>query len=90
MGDHKPIGVDQLPPQVLEAFKAIKAGGVSGLIQIETAYTIVRLQEHIPAHKKSFEEVKTDLKTELQKDKTEKLRVSLDKRLRANAKVQII
>lgn len=90
MGDHKPLSADKLPPQVIAAFKGMKAGDVSGVIQIESAYTIVRLQEHAPAHKRSFEEVKTELKTELQKDKTEKLRVSFDKRLRTGAKIQII
>ncbi len=89
MGDHKAVSPDKLPPQVLQALKALKTGGVSGLIQIETAYTILRLNGHTLTHKKSFEEAKADLKVEMQKDKNEKLRVSFDKRLRAKAKIEI-
>ncbi len=38
----------------------MKPGDVSGLIQIESAYTIVRLNAHTLAHKQSFEEVKAN------------------------------
>ena len=58
MGDHKVTPRDKLPPQVVKAFLAMKPGDVSGLIQIETAYTIIRLNAHSPAHKQSFTEVK--------------------------------
>jgi len=63
---------------------------VSDLIQVEQAYTIVRLTSHTPAGKRSFEEVKGPLRGELQKQKYEKLRVDLDRRLRANAKVELL
>jgi peptidyl-prolyl cis-trans isomerase SurA len=90
MGDHKAVGTDKLPPQVLDAFKTMKAGDVSGLIQIETAYTIVRLNAHTPAHQRSFEEVKVDLRKELQQGKSEQLRMTFDKRLRAKAKIELV
>jgi len=90
MGDHKAVGKDKLPPQVTQALLTMKPGQVSGLIQIEQAYTIVRLNAHIPAKKQSFEEVKGSLRAELQKNKYEQLRVSLDKRLRSGAKVEIL
>jgi parvulin-like peptidyl-prolyl isomerase len=89
MGDHKVIGRDKLPPQILKAFAAMQPGQVSGLIQIESAYTIVRLNAHTAAKKKSLEEVKSDLKTELQKSKYEKLRSGLAKQLRAKAKIEV-
>jgi parvulin-like peptidyl-prolyl isomerase len=90
MGDHKAIDKSKLPPQVLKALAAMKPGQVSDLIQIEQAYTIVRFNGHMPAEKQSFDEVKGSLKTELQKEKYEKLRVALDKKLRAQAKVEIL
>ena len=90
MGDHKVVMRDNLPPQVVKALASLKPGQVSGLIQIEQAYTIVRLNAHMPAAKRSFEQVKGDLKTELQKQKYEKLRSGLDKRLRAQAKVELL
>ena len=90
MGDHKPVGKDQLPPQVIKAFSSMKPGQVSDLIQIEQAYTIVRFNAHTPAGKRSFDEVKTPLRAELQKEKYEKLRVGLDRRLRSQAKVEFL
>ena len=60
MGDHKIIGRDKLPPQILKAFAAMQPGQVSGLIQIESAYTIVRLNAHNPAKKQSLKEVQAD------------------------------
>jgi parvulin-like peptidyl-prolyl isomerase len=89
MGDHKVIGRDKLPPQIVKAFAAMQPGQVSGLIQIESAYTIVRLNAHTVAKKKSLEEVKSELKTELQKSKYEKLRSGLAKQLRAKAKIEV-
>ena len=89
MGDHKVIGRDKLPPQILKAFAAMQPGQVSGLIQIESAYTIVRLNAHNAPRKKSLEEVKADLKVELQKSKYEKLRSGLAKQLRAKAKIEV-
>jgi len=90
MGDHKVTPADKLPPQVINAFKTMKAGDVSGLIQIETAYTVVRLNAHTPAHKQSFEEVKGQLKEELQKQKYEQLRVNLAKQLRSKSKIEVV
>jgi parvulin-like peptidyl-prolyl isomerase len=90
MGDHKKIAKDKLPPQVVTALLALKPGQVSDVIQIEQAYTIVRLNAHITAGEQSFEEVKASLRTELEKAKYEGLRQALDKRLRANAKVEVL
>jgi parvulin-like peptidyl-prolyl isomerase len=89
-GRHKPTARKELPPQVVDALAHMKPGGVSGLIQIDSAYTIVRLNEHIPAGKQSFALVKASVGTDMQKAKYERLRSGLDKKLRANAKVEII
>jgi hypothetical protein len=43
---------------------------------------------HIPPGKKKFEEVKDQLRKQLEQQKTEQLRASLSKRLRATAKVE--
>jgi parvulin-like peptidyl-prolyl isomerase len=90
MGDHKAVEKDKLPPQVVKAFMAMKPGQVSDVIQIEQAYTIIRLNAHTPAKTKSFEEVKNELRTDLKKRKYEQLRAGLDKQLRAKAKVEVL
>jgi peptidyl-prolyl cis-trans isomerase SurA len=90
MGDHKVVARDKLPPQVVKALLAIQPGQVTGLIQIESAYTIIRLNAHTSARRKSLEEVKADLKVELQKNKYEKLRSRLAQQLRAKAKIEVV
>ena len=52
MGDHKVVPSDKLPPQVVKTLQAMQARQVSGLIQIESAHTIIRLNAHTPARKK--------------------------------------
>lgn len=90
MGRHKPTNRSDLPPQVGNVLASMKPGDVSGLIQIETAYTIVRLNQRSPAGKQSFAEVQQGLKTELQKLKYERLRVDYDKKLRASARIEMM
>jgi peptidyl-prolyl cis-trans isomerase SurA len=90
MGDHKSVEKDKLPPQVVKAFLDMKPGQVSELLQIEPAYTIVRLSSHNPAKKLNFDSVKAALRTDMQKAKYEKLRSGLDQKLRAAAKVEVL
>jgi parvulin-like peptidyl-prolyl isomerase len=90
MGDHKAVGRDKLPPQIVQAAEAMQAGQVSGAIQIQNAFTIFRLNAHSPARLQPFAEVKADLRTELGKSKYERLRSNLAKQLRAGAKIEIV
>jgi len=88
MGDHKVVKRSDLPAEVIQILLALKTGEVSGLIQLGNAYTIVRLNSHIPVGRTKFVEVKPNLMKKLQQQKTEQLRVALDKRLHQNAKIQ--
>ncbi len=88
MGEHKPMSRDQLAPQVLKALLAMKPGDVSGLIQMDQAYTIVRLKEHTPAGKMKFADVKAQIQKDLQLNKTNQIRAALDKKLKQNAKIE--
>ena len=89
MGDHKAVDKAKLPPQVLQAVLTMQIGQTSGLIDIgNNAYTIVRLNEHIPAGKRKFEEVRDSVRGYLKKQEAEELRSALDNRLRKNAKVE--
>ena len=88
MGQHKPVPVDQLAPQVVKALLAMHGGDVSDVIQVDQIFTIVRLQAHTPAGKAKFEDVKAQLQKELQQKKTNQLRTDLDKKLQQNAKIE--
>src|ERR1035438_5787075 len=88
MGDHKNVERSKLAPQVVQALLALKPGEITGIIQLEQAYTIVRMNAHITAGKTKLDDVKDALKAELQKRKLEETRANLDKRLRKAAKVE--
>jgi parvulin-like peptidyl-prolyl isomerase len=88
MGDHKMVEREKLPMELVKPALAMKPGQVSGLIQFGSFYTIFRLNEHVPAGKVKFEEVKEKLVSDLHKTKYDRLRGNLDKRLRLQAKVE--
>jgi parvulin-like peptidyl-prolyl isomerase len=90
MGDRKAVEAEKLPPPLVKAAGAMKPGQVSDLIQLGTAYTLFRLNAHIPAGVTPFTEVKTKLTTDLQKQKNEQLRAGLNKRLRKTAKIEVL
>jgi len=88
MGDRKVVEAEKLPPPVVEAARAMKPGQVSELIQLGNAYTMFRLNDHIPAGTRPFAEVKVQLMTDLRKEKNERLRADLNRRLRKTAKIE--
>jgi parvulin-like peptidyl-prolyl isomerase len=90
MGQHKPAPVSTLAPQVLSALKNMKPGDVSGLIQLDQAYTVVRLNVHQTAGESKFEDVKAQISKELPLTKREKLRGDLDRKLRESAKIEVL
>ena len=90
MGDHKFVDRAKLAPGVVQALLAMQPGQVSDILQIEQAYTIVRLNKHVLAGKMSFTDIKDKLKKELEAKKTENLRAALDKGLRSKAKVEVL
>jgi parvulin-like peptidyl-prolyl isomerase len=90
MGDRKAVEAEKLPPPVVSAARAMKAGQVSDLIQLGTAYTMFRLNAHIPAGVTPFAEVKAKLMVDLPKDKNDHLRAELDKKLRKTAKIEVL
>src|SRR5215475_10376935 len=87
MGDHKLVGRDQLPPEVVKAALAMKPGAISDLLQLGTAYTVLRLVAHTPAGKIPFAEVQGQLQSDTQKERVEKLRAALGKKLRQGARI---
>jgi len=90
MGDRKAMEVDKLPPPVVDAARRMKPGDVSELMQFGTNYALFRLNEHTPAGRAKFEDVKKQLQADLQKTKVNEVRAEFGKRLRKNAKVEVL
>jgi parvulin-like peptidyl-prolyl isomerase len=66
----------------------MKPGEVTDIIQLDQAYTIVRLNVHTPAGKTPLAEVRAKLAKDLHESRKNQLRKDLDKRLRQNAKIE--
>jgi parvulin-like peptidyl-prolyl isomerase len=90
MGDHRAVDRAKMAPQLVQALLAMQPGQVSDIIQVDQISTIVRLNKHIPAGKMKFEDVKAQLKKELEKKKTNQLRATFDQKLRQRAKVEVL
>ncbi len=88
MGDHKAVDVAQLPTPVLQTALHMQPGEISGLIQVDQAFTIIRMNAHDPAHRQKFSEVKDSLRQDLQRKKVDLLRAQFDARLRKTAKIE--
>lgn len=90
MGDHNFVDRAKLAPNVVQALLATPPGQVSDVIQVEQAYTIIRLNKHVLAGKMTFEQIKDKLRKELEARKTDELRAALDVKLRRRAKVEVL
>jgi len=90
MGDHKALDRAKIAPAVVDALLALQPGQITGILQVENVYTIVRLNQHILAGKKKFEDVKGELVKQLQKTKTNQIRANLDKKLKQKAKIEVL
>jgi parvulin-like peptidyl-prolyl isomerase len=90
MGDHKPLARKQLAPTVAEALSKMQPGQVTDILQVDNIFTIVRLNKHVPAGKKKFEEVTEQLIPQLEKTKTNQIRANLDKKLKQKAKIEVL
>jgi parvulin-like peptidyl-prolyl isomerase len=90
MGYHKPVDRAKLPPYVVQALLKMQPGQITDIIQVDQAYTILRLVKHVPAGRMTFAQVKESLQKELQQKKTNDVRASFDKQLQQGAKVEVL
>lgn len=88
MGNHKTLPADQLPAAIVQAASKLQPGQISGIVEVDGAYTIIRVNAHTPARTQKFGEINNALRVQMQFRKAEKLRHELGERLRKNAVIQ--
>lgn len=88
MGNHKTLPADQLPPAIVQAASKLQPGQISGIVEVDGSYTIIRVNAHTPARTQKFGEINNALRAQMQFRKAEKLRHELGERLRKNAVIQ--
>lgn len=90
MGNRGTVEVNKLPPEVVMVARKMKPGQVSDPIQLDRAWVVIRLNAHTPAGKTPFADVKSKLISDLQKEKTSEVRAELNKKLRKDAKIEVL
>jgi parvulin-like peptidyl-prolyl isomerase len=90
MGDHRAVDRAKLAPQAVQTLLAMQAGQVSDIIPVDQAFTIIRLNKHTSAGTMKFQDVQAQLRKEIKERKVRQLRSALNKKLRQNAKIEIL
>ncbi|HLH10143.1 MAG TPA: peptidyl-prolyl cis-trans isomerase [Terriglobales bacterium] len=90
MGDHRWVDRSKMPPTMLDAALKMKDGEISGLIQVEQNYVVFRMNKHIPAGMMKFDDIKVDLRKQMEKNKINQVRSALDKKLLQHAEVETL
>lgn len=88
MGDHKWLHRGRMPEPVEKVVFTMKPGEVTGIIDSGDSFCIARVNGREPSHLVAFNEVKTQLKQDLEKQKRDELRAAFDQRLRKSAKIE--
>jgi parvulin-like peptidyl-prolyl isomerase len=88
MGDHKWLHRGRMPEAVEKVVFTMKPGEISGIIDTGDSFCIARVDGRENSHLVSFDEVKPRLKQDLEKQRADELRASLEKRLRSNARIE--
>lgn len=88
MGDHKWLHRGRMPKQVEAVVFSMKKDQISGIIDTGDSFCIVRVNGIEPSHLVPFDEVKTQLKKDLEEQKKDEQRQAFEARLRKNASIQ--
>jgi len=88
MGDHKWLHRGRMPEAVEKVVFTMKPGEISDVIDTGDSFCIARVNGRENSHLVSFNEIKPQLKDDLEQQKKDELRAALDKQLRVNAKIE--
>jgi parvulin-like peptidyl-prolyl isomerase len=88
MGDHKWLHRGRMPKQVEAVVFSMKAGQISDVIDTGDSFCIVRVNGIEPSHLVPYDEVKAELKKDLEEQKKDEQRQAFEARLRKNAMIQ--
>ena len=76
--------------EIEEAAFKLKVGEVSDIVKVENAWFIIKLEDKKPEHVIAFEEIKGQLKKELEKNRIQELKEAWITDLRAKAKIEVL
>jgi len=77
-------------PEIEEAAAKLKVGEVSDIVKVENAWFIIKLEDKKPERVVTFEEIKGELKKELEKNRIQEIKEAWITDLRAKAKIEVL
>lgn len=89
-GDAGFIHKGRMLPEIDEAAFKLNVGEVSDIINAETNYYIIKLEEKRPQHQVAFEEIKDKLRKELEAERANELKKQWMDRLRSKATIEVL
>ncbi|MCD6505351.1 peptidyl-prolyl cis-trans isomerase [Candidatus Poribacteria bacterium] len=82
--------VDKLPSDIAEAVRKLKVGEVSDPIETPAGYLVLKLVDRKPPRQKSFDEVKSEIKLLIRKEKTQRAVTEWINRQKSSADIRIL
>ena len=90
MGDHKALPRGKMPAPIEKVAFSMKPGEVSDLLRMENSWCIVRVNAHNMPKEIPYDQIQTQLKKDLEAQRTEQLRSSLAAKLKKSAKIEVM
>jgi parvulin-like peptidyl-prolyl isomerase len=88
-GDIGYVHKGRMLPEIEDAAFKMKVGGISGLIKAENYWCIIKVEDRKPEHQMSFDDVKVNLRKELEAKRSAELTKKWVADLRAKAKIEV-
>jgi len=88
MGDHKWVHIVGMPSEVAKAVVGMKPGDTSGIIEAPVGYIILRVNDYRPPKQMSYDEVKAEIRKQVENAAAQEKWVALQKQLRQSAHIE--
>ena len=90
LGDHKWVHLVGLPAEITKTLESMQPGDISSVVEEPVGFTILRLNERRPAKQMAFEEVKDELRKQMEENAAQQKWASLQKQLKQNAHIETL
>ena len=88
MGDHKWVHIIGMPPEIAKAVVGMKPGDTSDIIEAPVGYIILRVNDYRPPKEMTYDEVKDEIRKELENSAAQQKWTALQKQLRQSAHIE--
>jgi len=88
MGDHKWVHIVGMPPEIAKAVTGMKAGDVSDIIEAPVGYIILRVNDYRPPKQMTYDEVKAEIRKQVDDAAAQQKWTALQKQLKQNAHIE--